>query len=253
MPPALRQQRHHLGGGLLDRAAGHVDDRPVVLAAQFARLRDLGRHRLAVDVIFGVVLGAQPEQPVLPDLHDTLRARGQAHHQRLRQRLELGRHRHAGHQREVRGLDATVGEIDRGRRLRGARHPDQHHVGLLHVVDVLAVVVQHGVVQRVDPLEILGVEDVLCADPGLRLAAEISLEQVQHRARGSTGTARRARGRSFPAVRRDPFPATCRARSPATSRSRSAPGRAACPSAPADACARPAPSRCIARPRRAPR
>ena len=123
----------------------------------------------------------KPEQPVLADLHDPLRARGQAHHQRLRQRFELRRHRHAGHQRNVRGLDAAVGEIDRGRRLRGARHADQHHVGLLHVVDVLAVVVQHGVVQRIDALEIFGVEHVLRADPRLGFAAEIGLEQAQHR------------------------------------------------------------------------
>ena len=89
MPAAIRQQRHHLRCGFLDRASRHVDDRPVVLAAKLARRGDLGRHRLPVDILIGVVLGVQPEQPVLADLHDPLRARGQAHHQRLRQRLEL--------------------------------------------------------------------------------------------------------------------------------------------------------------------
>ena len=78
LPAALGQQRHHRRGGFLDRAAGHVDDRPVVPAAQLARERDLRRHRLAVDVLVGVVLGPQPEQPVLADLHDALRACGQA-------------------------------------------------------------------------------------------------------------------------------------------------------------------------------
>ena len=89
LPAALGQQRHHLGGGFLDRAARHVDDRPVVPAAELARRRDLRRHRLAVDILVGVVLGAQAQQPVLADLHDPLRARGQADHQRLRQRFEL--------------------------------------------------------------------------------------------------------------------------------------------------------------------
>ncbi len=42
----------------------------------------------------------QAQQPVLADLHDALRARGQPDHQRLRQRFELRRHRHARHQRD---------------------------------------------------------------------------------------------------------------------------------------------------------
>ena len=102
-------------------------------------------------------------------------------HQRLRQGFQIGRCRHAGHQRNIRGLHAAIGEIDRGRRLRGARHTDQHHVGLLEIVGVLSVVVQHRVVQRIDALEIFGVERVLCADARLALAAEIRLEQLQHR------------------------------------------------------------------------
>ena len=39
LPAALGQQRHHRGGGFLDRAPRHVDDRPVVLAAELARGR----------------------------------------------------------------------------------------------------------------------------------------------------------------------------------------------------------------------
>jgi hypothetical protein len=46
---------------------------------------------------------------------------------------------------------------------------------------VLAIVVHHRVVERVDTLEILGVENVLRADPMAGLGAEIGLKQPQHR------------------------------------------------------------------------
>ena len=58
LPAALGQQLHHRRGGFLDRAARHVDDRPVVLAAELARERDLLGHRLAVDILVVVVLRA---------------------------------------------------------------------------------------------------------------------------------------------------------------------------------------------------
>ena len=40
------------------------------------------------------------------------------------------RNRDARHQRHIRSADAAVGEIDRGRRLGGARYADQNHIGL---------------------------------------------------------------------------------------------------------------------------
>src|SRR6476619_1158709 len=70
LPPAIGQECHHFGRGLLDGAACHVDDRPVVLAAQLARRCDLRRYRLPIDILIGVVLGTQTQQPVLADLHD---------------------------------------------------------------------------------------------------------------------------------------------------------------------------------------
>ena len=85
----------------------------------------------------------------------------------------------------------------------------------------------------------------------LGLAAEIGLEQAAAPARGSTGTAGRARGSSLPAARPGRARAACRARCPAQSRSRPAPGRAACASAPADAYARPATTVGVLRRRRA--
>ena len=74
---------------------------------------------LAVDVERGIV-GLEAEEPVLADLHDALRAGDQPDDERLARRLERRRQRHARHQREVGGLQAAIGEVDRGRRLRGA-------------------------------------------------------------------------------------------------------------------------------------
>jgi hypothetical protein len=92
------------------------------------------------------------------------------------------RQRNARHQRHIGGADAAVGEINRGRRLRGARHPDQHHIGFLQAFDVLPVIMHHGVIQRVDALEIFGVEHVLRADAACSSGAKIRLEQLHHRA-----------------------------------------------------------------------
>src|SRR5712671_854713 len=118
----LGQQRDHGGGGLFDRAARDVDNRPVVLAAQAAREGYFLGDRLAVDILVALAMGLEAEQAVLADLHDPLRARGEADDQRELHPFELGWDRHPGHQRNVGGLHAAIGEIDRRRRLRGARH-----------------------------------------------------------------------------------------------------------------------------------
>ena len=82
---------------------------------------------------------------------------------------------------EFGGLDAAIGQIDRGRRLRRAADADQHDVGLVDRIDMLAVVMREREVQRLDAAEIFGVEDVLRADAALRARAEIGLERGQHR------------------------------------------------------------------------
>ena len=46
---------------------------------------------------------------------------------------------------------------------------------------MLTVVMQHGVIKRIDAAKILGVERVLRADFVGRFGTEIRLEQVQHR------------------------------------------------------------------------
>ena len=105
----------------------------------------------------------------------------QADDQRLFQMFELMRQRNARHQRHIGGANAAVGQIDRGRRLRGTGHADQHHVGIFEAFDVLPVIMDHRVVQRVDTLEVFSIEDVLRAYPPGRGGAEISLEQMHDR------------------------------------------------------------------------
>ena len=101
LPAALGQQRHHRGRGLLDRAAGDVDQRPIVARAQPARERDFLGHRLTVDVLIVIAVDLEAEQPVLADLHDALGTGIEPDHQRPGQPFELRRHRHARHQRHV--------------------------------------------------------------------------------------------------------------------------------------------------------
>jgi hypothetical protein len=65
---------------------------------------------------------------------------------------------------------------------RLAGYADEDHVGILQSFDVLAVVMYHRVIQRVDTLEIFRVQRVLRADaPGCR-CAKIGLKQLHHRA-----------------------------------------------------------------------
>ena len=138
-----------------------------MLGAEPARIGDLLGHRGLVDILIVVAMRVEAEQPVLADLHDALRTGEKPDHQRPRQLLDLRRQRHARHQRHIAGLDAAIGEIDRGRRLRRARHADQHDIGVFEAFDMLTVVMQHRVVERVDALEIFGVEHVLGADARL--------------------------------------------------------------------------------------
>ncbi len=177
---ALGQQAHDRCRRLLDRATGHIDRRPVVARTKLARQRDLLSHRLAIDILIVVVMRVQPEQAILPDLHDALGTGIEADDQGLGQVLDMSRHRDAGHQRHIAGLHAAIGKIDRGGCLRGARHPYQHHIGFLEAFEMLAVVMQHRVVERVDSLEVLGIERVLRADAMRGLGPQVGPQQLQH-------------------------------------------------------------------------
>src|SRR5262249_59245079 len=71
---AFGEKAHDRGGGLLDRAPRDVDAWPIMPRAQLARERHLLGDRLAVDILVSVVVRPEPEQAILPDLHDPLRA-----------------------------------------------------------------------------------------------------------------------------------------------------------------------------------
>jgi len=45
---------------------------------------------------------------------------------------------------------------------------------------MLAIVMHHGIIQRIDPLEIFRIQRVLGADPPGGGSAEISLKQLHH-------------------------------------------------------------------------
>ena len=123
----------------------------------------------------------EAEQPVLPNLHNAFRRGEKTHDQRVLKLFDSGRQRDAGHKRNIRRLHAAVGEVDRGRRFRGPRHANQQDIGLFEIDGLLAVVVHHRVVERIDAAEIFGIEGVLSADFMGRLGAEIRLKQVQDR------------------------------------------------------------------------
>ncbi len=78
-----------------------------------------------------------------------------ADHQRLLQRLAgAGLIRH---QWNIRGADTAVSEIDRGRVFMcRTRQPEPHRH--FATFDVLITIMHHRIIQRIDALEILGVE-----------------------------------------------------------------------------------------------
>ena len=153
-------------------------------------------------------------------------------------RFQDRRRRHAGDERDVGGLDAAVGEIDRGRRLGGPADAHQHHVGLLEIVRQMPVVVHEREVHGVDALEILRVEHVLRARPGGRGRAEIGLQQGVHRLEHREVRRARRPADLLEAAAPGPAPRGCRARCPAPPRSPTARARAGSSSAPADRRAR---------------
>ena len=177
----LLVQRHDRRGGFLDRAARHVDHRPVVAGAELARRGDLVGDRRLVDVGEIGRGGVEAEDAVLAELDDALGAGDQADDQRMLGGFEFGRQRNARHDRDVGGLDAAVGEIDRGRRLRRAADADQHDVGFLDRTGELAVVVDHGEVERIDAAEVFRIENVLGADAARAGRAEVGLQHLQDR------------------------------------------------------------------------
>src|SRR4051794_1209903 len=69
-------------GGLLDRAAGHVDDRPMVLREDPSRLTHLGTHRFDIRVISAFIV-IEHAEPVATKMDQPFGIIGESDNQRL--------------------------------------------------------------------------------------------------------------------------------------------------------------------------
>jgi len=143
---------------------------PAIVVIEAPGLDDFLAHRIRVDIgRLGILV--ERGQPVHPDLDQPFGVGGQADHQRLADLEQLRRQLDPGDDRDVDDLDPAIGQVDRGRRLRRARHPQQDQVGGVEIVGHLAVVMGQGVVHRIDALEIFGVQFVLAPGQALGLLA----------------------------------------------------------------------------------
>src|SRR5713101_4379120 len=166
--------------GLLDRAPGDVDDRPMMLGKDPPRLADLGADRLDIGVIGGLIV-VEHAEPVAAQMDQPLGIIGQTDDQRFLRVQQFRGKRDARHERHIGGLDATIGEIQRGRRLRCPRHPDQADIGIIDPPARLPIIMIDGKGHRIDAVEIFAVEQVLLAGQPTTLPAEMRRERPDHR------------------------------------------------------------------------
>ena len=115
----------------------------------------------------------------LANLHDSFRRCDKTHDQRMTQMRQSARQGNVGHERHICGLVATVRQIDAGWRFGCAADADQNDIRVLQVLRQLAVVAHHAEVERVDALEIVGVEQVLRAGARRRILSKVRFEQGQ--------------------------------------------------------------------------
>src|SRR6266513_3817905 len=176
---AAHQELVDRRGGLLDRAAGHIDHRPMMLGKNAARLAYLGAHRLDIRVV-GVLVVIEHAEPVAAQMDEPFGIVCQPDNQRLLRTAELRRERDARHKRDVRRLDAAIGEIETGRRLRGARYADKTDIRIVDAPGRLSVIVVDCKGHRVDAREIFIVEQMLPAGDAMALPPEIGGERADH-------------------------------------------------------------------------
>src|SRR6266851_8765844 len=109
---AAHQQLVDRRRGLLDRAPGDIDDRPMMLGKDPARLADLGADRLDIGVIGGLIV-VEHAEPVAAQMDQPLGIVGEPDDQRFFRVQQFRGQRDAGHEWHVGGLDAAIGEIER--------------------------------------------------------------------------------------------------------------------------------------------
>src|SRR5262249_33774079 len=105
----------------------------------------------------------QTQQAIFPDFYDAFGTGEESHDKRMSNRFKLRRDRYAENQRNVCGLHTAICKIDRCWSFRCSRHAEEHHVRLLELVSMLPVVMHHGIIEGIDPLEILCIQNVLSA------------------------------------------------------------------------------------------
>ena len=120
MPAPLAEMRKHRGGRFFDRAAGDVDERPIVSGAEPSRCGDFLGNRLPINILIVIPMGFEPEEPILANLHDPFRRGVKPDYQRTLERFKTRGQGHARHQRDVGGFHSAISEVDRGWRLRGS-------------------------------------------------------------------------------------------------------------------------------------
>ena len=96
-------------------------------------------------------------------------------------RVERRGQRHVWHDRDVGGLDAAVRQVDACRRFRCSADAEQDDICVVEMLGHLAVVMHHRKVQRVDALEIVGVQHVLRAGSRRRCGPQIGLKEAENR------------------------------------------------------------------------
>src|SRR5437763_10554661 len=176
---AAHQQLVDRRGGLLDRAAGHIDHGPMMLGKNAARLAHLRSHRLDIRVV-GVLVVIEHAEPVAAQMDQPFGIVCQPHNQWLLRTAELRRECDARNKRHVCRLDAAIGEIETGRRLRGARYADKTDIRIVDAPGRLSVIVVDRKGHRVDAREIFIVEQMLPAGHAMALPAEIGGKRADH-------------------------------------------------------------------------
>ena len=162
-------------GCFLNGSPGDIDQWPVVALAQRFLMRTISsviwrdRHKAISARLI------EAEQAVAPDLRDAFGAGDETDDKWTFDLLEIpGGGYRSGDDRNIGCLDAAIGKIDAGRRFRRAADAGQNNIGRSEIVgQMLAIIMAHGEVQRLDAPEIFGIEDMLAADLGTRLGIEI--------------------------------------------------------------------------------
>src|SRR3954464_9885530 len=145
----------HAHRRLLDREVRYVEHRATEAAVDGARLVEL-----LVDVQQARVALVRPSHrrdAVRPDLREALRVDRQPDDLGGVDLEQWARRVDALDDRDVRRLVTEIAEVDRQRRLRGARDADEHDVRLVEAASD-AVVVLDRELDRLDPLEVRLVE-----------------------------------------------------------------------------------------------